>query len=67
MLVNPNLNFVLETAADFYQCLMLDTLALVARLADVPQVRWKESIKAIAGIEANTDASEGEAWAGVTK
>lgn len=40
-----------------------DVRDLVARLADVPQVRWKESIKTIAGLPLQDDASEGEAWA----
>jgi DNA repair photolyase len=37
--------------------------SLHARLGGNPVVRWKESIKAVVGMELKTDASEGEAWA----
>lgn len=35
---------------------------LVARYSYLPVVRWKESIKSIAGIPLREDSSEGEAW-----
>lgn len=38
-------------------------LSLYRRLAGNPVVRWKESIKAVVGLSAPTDAAEGEEWA----
>jgi DNA repair photolyase len=39
-------------------------LSLGRRLDSNTAVRWKESFKAVLGVELKTDASEGEAWAG---